>query len=517
MINRITLFVCFLVSYSINAQQNFISLHSFYKDQVFANKLEKSYNGGSFFPVSEANYNLIPAIRDSSKQYYKFTQILFKKHLIELKGEDFFLTIDPVLNIAYGKNFSDTSDNRLFQNTRGLHVEGDLFKSFSFSTTVYENQARFNAYETAYYSSVGELYPRPDSTYLTQNAVIPGSARTKPFKGDGFDYASAVGYFTYAPFKTLRISAGNNQQFVGDGHRSVLLSDNSISAPYFRIDWRISSKFSATYLRVKHLHLLRKPTSSSAESYYEQKGYSVNYFTYHANDKISVSLFESGNWNRGDSISSRSAHPLYYNPVPFVSGLALKNNNEVVSLVGLNLSYQIAEKHRLYGQFAINDFDRNKLAAQFGYRGYNYFGIRDFMFQFEYNYVAEGMYEAKNRRLNNTQYNLPLAHTKGSGFQEFIVRSNYEIKRLYIDLSIAYYITQNYSSVAHLPIYEDFNRNSNAIFYENLELGYRINRKMNLTIFGSWTYRTEENSPLQGTNAINLGIRTGLINHYKDF
>ena len=178
MINRFIFSVCFLVSCSIHAQQSFISLNSFYKDQVFANKLEKPYNGGSFFPVSEANYNLISAINDSSKQYYKFTQILFKKHLIEIKGEDFFFTIDPVLDITYGKNFSDTTDSRLFQNTRGLHVEGDLFKNFSFSTTVFENQARFNAYETAYYSSVGELYPRPDSTYLTQNAVIPGGART---------------------------------------------------------------------------------------------------------------------------------------------------------------------------------------------------------------------------------------------------------------------------------------------------------------------------------------------------
>ncbi len=498
-------------------QQNYLSIHSFYKDQLFANKLDQPYNGGSFFPVRESEYNLIPAINDSSKQYYDFTHILFQKHLIEVKGEDFYLTIDPVLDFSGGKNLEDTISRRLFQNTRGFHVEGDFFKNFSFSTTLYENQARFNSYESAYYSSMGELYPRPDSTYSTQNAVVPGSGRTKSFKGDGFDYSSAEGYFVYTPIKSLAISIGNNMQFVGDGYRSLLLSDNSFNAPYFRTDWKINSKFSFTYLRSRQLNLMRRPAFGAAESYYESKGYSVNYFTYQPTKKISISLFESGNWNRGDSLVSRNVNPLYYNPIPFVSGLALKNKNEVVSLLGLNLSYQLAKHHRVYSQFAINDYDGNKTAFQFGYRGYDYFGIGDFMLQAEYNYVANGTYETSNRRLNNIHFNLPVAHVKGNGFQEFLLRSNFEYKRAYIDLTFIYYLTSNYSSTALLPVYDVMPRSSNDILYENLEVGYRFNRKMNLMLFANWTYRAEINSALLGTNSIQVGLKTGLRNSYKDF
>ncbi len=513
----VVLFSFILFGFLAFGQQLLLPTHSFYKDQIFANKLSSPLNNGSFFPINESNYDLIPAINDSSKQYYDLTYVLFQKHLIEVKGKDFTLSIDPVLDMSMGRNLSDTVTKRLFQNTKGVHVEGRIYDNFAFSTTLYENQARFNPYENQYYTSIGEKYPQADSSYLTQNAVVPGGGRTKPFKVDAFDYASAVGYLVYAPVKSVKIIAGNNVQFIGDGHRSILLSDNSFSAPYFRVDWSFHPKFSFSYLRAKQLNLLRRPASGSVEANYETKGYSVNYFTYMPSKKLNISLFESGQWNKGDSITSHSAHPLFYNPVPIVSGLSLKNKNEVVTLLGLNIGFQLAKNHRVYGQVAMNDFNSSKIAAQIGYRGYDYFGIGDFMFQFEYNFVADQTYQADNRRLNNVHFNLPIAHVKGDGFQEFLIRTNYEYKRVYADILATYYLLSNYSNESLLPVYEVLTRNSNQIFYASTEVGIRFNRKMNLMIFGNWTYRTESNSTILGTNSFQVGIRTGLVNHYKGF
>ncbi len=513
----IVLFFLLLFCFNSFGQQSLIPLHSFYKDQVFANKLPHPLNNGSFFPINESEYNLISAINDSTKQYYNLTYVLFQKHLIEIKGDDYYLYIDPVLNMSIGRNMTDTITRNLFQNTKGVFVQGGFFENFSFGFSLFENQARFNPYENQYYSAIGERYPQADSTYLAQNAVIPGGGRTKPFKGDAFDYASSAGYFSYSPVKYIQITAGNNRQFIGDGYRSVLLSDNSFHAPYFRVDWKLHPKFRFSYYRAKQINLLRRPASGSVEANYEQKAYSVNYFTYMPNENWSFSLFESGQWSRGDSVTSTKAHPLFYNPVPFASGLILKNKNEVVSLIGLNVGYQLAKNHRLYGQFAMNDFNSNKLAGQLGYRGYNYFGIGDFMLQVEYNYVAEKTYEADNRRLNNVHFNLPVAHSKGNGFQEFLVRTNYEYKRMYVDVLSTYYLLSNYSNESLLPVYETLVKNSNQILYTSVEIGYRFNRKMNLMIFGNWTYRTETNSSLLGTNSFQVGIKTGFTNQYKDF
>lgn len=498
------------------AQQNLLSLNTFYRDQLLANKGIQPLNNGSFFPINESEYPLMSLINDSSKQYYDFTEILFKKHLIEAKGKDYYITISPAIDITKGKDLNDTLERKLFQNTRGVHAEGDLFNNFSFSTSFYENQSRNTLYESQYYNALGELYPN-GGKYKRQNAVIPGAGRTKSIEDGGFDYAYAIGYIVYRPFKQLSIRAGNNQQFIGDGYRSVLLSDNSSGAPYFRIDWAFHPKFRFTYHRARLLNLLRKPTSSSVESYYGPKGFAVNYFTYMPTEKINISLFEGTVWNKGDSIISKSCHPLYYNPIPGISGLALKDKNEVYTLLGVNAAWQIFDHHRIYTQFAFADYDFSDIAYQIGYRGYNFFGLNDLMLQVEYNYAAPNTYIAKNPRLSYSHFNLPMAHVKGAGFSELVIRANYEFKRIYASLSSNFITTKDHNDRSLLAIYDDLELSSENISYNSLELGYRFNRMMNLCVFGRFTYRTTTKENVEDAQLVEVGISTPLVNHYKDF
>ena len=511
------LIFCLVTAYVGRTQQNLLPLNSFYKDQLFTGKGSGNKPLPSFLPAVESDIDLLSAINDSAPMYYTFTHILYQKHLIEIKSEDVFLSISPAVNLAFGKDFGDTTQRSLYQNTRGIHVEGDFFKNFSFSTSFYENQSRFMRYETDYYSSAGESYVQSDSTYGAQNAVIPGAGRTKPFKTDGFDYAYATGYFVYSPTKKIHLIAGNNPQFIGAGHRSILLSDNSFNAPYLRMDWKFAQKWTFHYYRSRLLNLLRRPLGSTAENYYEAKGYSANYVTFNPTEQFSLSLFEGSIWNRGDSIASHSSHPLYYNPVPILSGLALKGKNEVVSLVGLNTHVRLTENHLLYGQLAMNDFTTEKLAFQIGYRGYHFFDLNDFMIQLEYNNVPAGMYRNENPRMNYSHYNLPLAHVKGAGFQEFIFRANYEVKHWYADLNAIVYLEKNRISNEQLSLYNLTKPTSGTVIYNRLELGYRFNRKMNLSIFSNWTFRSDSEENLPAVNAITAGIRTSLTNHYNDF
>lgn len=509
------LFICLaLLSYS---QQNSILLHSFFKDQLYNNSRSNAYNGSGFLPVMESEYNLSQAIRDSSKQYYEFSEILFKKHVIEVKGSNYFLSISPILDMIMGKDRIDTNERRLFQNTRGVIVEGDLYKNFSFSTAIYENQGRFSNYETAYYSSLGELYPNQSTgKYTTQNAVIPGGARTKPFKIDGFDYAYAVGNIIYKPHRSILLSAGNTSHFIGEGYRSLFLSDNSVPAPFIRGTFTLTKKLQFNYLRMRLMNLIRKPVSTTVEAYYETKAFSANYLTFTPTKNIAISLFEGIIWSKGDSLVSKNAHPLFYNPIPFVADLAL-SEQEINSVIGINFSYLPFRSHRIYGQFGIGNLDFKKAGYQLGYRGYNYFGLKNFMLQVEFNSIAAGMYESLNSRLNYSHYNLPLAHVKGTNFQEFVLRCNYEVKRVYLDIKSVYYSVKDFSSTALLPITKIQTNETGNIFLQQLELGYRFNKKMNFSIFGNWQYRSSMLSIDQKTSIISIGLRTGFNNHYSDF
>lgn len=506
----------FIVGFGFS-QQNSLLIHTFFKDRLFENSDSSFYLSSSFLPVFESEYNLNEHIRDSSIQYYNLTETLFKKHLFEAKGSNFYITISPVIDFSIGKDLNDTNERRLFQNTRGFFIEGDLLNNFSFSTTFFENQGRFANYESAYYSSIGELYPnQSNGIYTTQNAVIPGGGRTKAFKGDGFDYAYAVGNIVYSPNRSIILSAGNTSQFIGDGYRSILLSDNSIPAPFLRATFKISNKWEFNYLRTKLINLIRKPVSSSVEAYYETKALSVNYLTFKPTNKFAISLFEGVIWSKGDSITSKKVNPLFYNPVPIITEVSI-SEKEIYSVIGLNLGYAPFRGHRFYGQLAIGDLNSKQIAYQIGYRGYNYFNLKNFMLQLEYNNVSKDMYSASNSRLNFSHYNLPLAHIKGNSFQEFILRSNFEWKRIYVDFKSVFYLVKDYSPLDLLPVEKNVVLVTGNISIQKLEFGYRFNKKMNLTLFTSLQYRTESLNTNNTSNQIFFGLRTGINNHYNDF
>lgn len=510
------LIIFIITTFSGFSQQNLNFLSTYYIDQLYCTQRDSVYSGSSLLPITESRYNLNYIIRDSSDQYYEFTEYLFKKHLIELAGKDYYVTISPIADLSVGKDNYDTLRPKLFQNTRGILIEGDLLKNFSFCTSIFENQARFASYENNYYSSIGELYPKSNGTYLTQNAVIPGGARTKPFKTNAYDYAYSCGNISYQPRKWVSIVAGNTGHFLGDGYRSLFLSDNSVPSPFIQGNIQLSNKWEYTYLRMRLMNLIRRPVSTTVESYYETKGYSLNYLTYKFTNTFSVGILESAIWYQGDSTTSIKSPFGYYNPLPFGSNFLTKADR-INFINGINISWIASSKHRIYGQFALNNFNSKQIASQIGWRGYNLFGLKQFMLQIEHNYISENMYEGSTSRMSYSSYNMPLAHVKGNAFNELILRSNYEWKRIYTDVKFIMYILQNYSSLALLPISRAIPLENGTIYHHQIEIGYRMNRKMNLTVFGSWILRSSNLSKLEANNLLYFGIRTGINNHYKDF
>ena len=130
---------------------------------------------------------------------------LFNAHFFQFKNNDFYLAINPLLN-ANGGLIVDDSVNRIYQNTRGLELQGQIAEKVSFYSSFYENQSVVAPYLAQLYNSRGELYPQSDSTYLVQNAFIPRGARTKPFKENGYDYAFSTSYIHLNLSKFLNIS-----------------------------------------------------------------------------------------------------------------------------------------------------------------------------------------------------------------------------------------------------------------------------------------------------------------------
>lgn len=506
------LFLNLLYTYSC-AQNNLQPTNSYYRDQLYQTNRLVQYTGSNFLPVSESEYDIIHIIRDSSILYNDVAVGLLRKHMVELKGKDYQLNISALGNFSLGKDVLDTLKPKLFQNTRGIVVEGDLFKNFSFSTSFFENQARFSSFESQFIKNNGEYYTYWNG-YSQQNGVVSGGARTKPFKTDAFDYAYAIGNFIYKPIEKLSIIAGNNQQFIGAGYRSMLLSNSSCGTPYIRLDYKLNSKWTFNYLRSRYMNLVRKKTYNTVEGYYQPKGFSANYITFQPNKKLSLSFFEGGTWSMGDSLSTKAVNPLFFTPVPGIS--LLVKSNQTYSVYGLNGSYTLGRNYRFYVQMAIGR-ENQQYAAQVGVRAYDLMKLKNSLIQIEFNMASKNMYTSSNARLNYSNYNLPIAHIRGTGFKELLIRFNWEYKRYFFDLKSSNYFLSEYNSDALLPLRLANQIQRGIILNEQLEVGFRFNPKLNVNIFGSLLWRNEMFDTTKSNLIFQVGIRTGLMSQYNDY
>ena len=490
------------------SQQNYLPVESFYKDQILHAQNGQVYKGFSIFPVIESEKGL-PALYDTAEYSNYFQRALFKQHLFEVKGENYQLSVSPLFNLSAGIDLLDTGNTVLYQNTRGFIVEGDLFNNFSFSTSFYENQARFSDYQRIFYNAAGEYYPN-ETGYYQVNAVIPNAARTKPFKTLGYDYGYAIGNFVYKPTKSIVLSAGNNEQFIGSGYRSLFYSDNNAPAPYFKAVFEFLGKFRYDFHRSRLMDLYRQDFSASAEAYYRPKLFGMNILSFQVFDNLNISLFEGTVWSKSDSSGTKAVSPLFYNPVPLVS--LISDAQESFTVYGLDLSLLLNSKNRVYGQLAFSNNSVADPAFQVGYRTSELFG-QNWFIQLEYNQVVRDFYH--NATIAYSHNNLSIAHIKSDNFEEFVFRSGYRLKRLGLDVKAILYKQEN---IAHIPEDSFYGPtvayNGNTIHLQS-DLYYRFNAKTNLQIFASGVFRKDY--AVRQNLIFMAGIRTNLRNNYTDF
>jgi len=138
-----------------------------------------------------------------------FTDKLFYENLVELRhiykssgtNRKFNININPLFNIGQGKDFTDSTNSKVRNNTRGFWVRGELGKKLLFETAFIENQSFFPLYLNQVIGATG---------------VVPGQGRYKVFKVNGYDYASSYGVLHYQVSNCFSIRIGHGKQKIGN-------------------------------------------------------------------------------------------------------------------------------------------------------------------------------------------------------------------------------------------------------------------------------------------------------------
>ncbi len=149
---------------------------------------------------------------------------IFSEHLLEVKRNDFELSVDPGFDLSIGNDL--ISKKTFYTNSRGAWLRGTVGERFSFSSYFFDNQAK---------------YPSYIDSIIFKTGVVPGLARPKIFKGSK-DFSFASAHIAYSLKKYFTFQLGTDKNFIGDGYRSLLLSDYAAYYPYFKIEtniWKI--------------------------------------------------------------------------------------------------------------------------------------------------------------------------------------------------------------------------------------------------------------------------------------
>ena len=410
----------------------------------------------------------------------------------------FYLTIDPLLNIEMGK---DPEANEFYnKNTRGVMVRANVGEKFSFETSLYENQMTLPGYQKSYALSTG---------------VVPGQGRWKKFKSNqGFDFASASANVSYTPTNYINLQLGTGKNFIGDGYRSLLLSDASFNYPFWKIITTFGKKdqFQYTKLNASLSSITRREEGSTSEELFQRKTMSTHYFSWLATKWLNIGLFESTLWQTEDSNGTKPLQWQQFNPIIGINTATTGFDNVNHTLVGTNLKVKLPFKAILYNQFVYDG--SSKYGYQFGAR---YFGINNLTIQAEYNSVAKDTYSSDVSLQAYTNYNEPLTHPSGSDYNEIVGIINYKYKRVFSQIKVNQ-ITDN--SIG------SFSNSINEILYTQAHLGFLINPKNNMSIVIGVIHRSKKVTstwPINPTirtydsKYIYFGFRTNLRNLYDDF
>ncbi|NJX16064.1 gliding motility protein RemB [Tamlana crocina] len=459
---------------------------------------------------------------------------LWNEHLVQLQGENYWFTIDPIFDLQLG---SDAEIGSTYNNTRGLLVQGGLGKKLNFYTTVFESQGRFADYVNRYAESLKAWGPDP--------AIIPGRGIAKRFKTDSYDYPVAEAYLSYAPTDFMNVQFGHGKNFIGDGYRSLLLSDVVSPHPFLKLNtkfWKI--KYTNTWMWLKDVR-----DEAVADKAFLTKYMANHYLSWNVSKRLNIGLFESVLWtnsnNRGFDVN-------YLNPIVFYRAIEFETGQGAGNaLLGATAKYKFSDEVNAYGQFILDEFSlgdikggerswKNKYGYQLGVKYFNAFKVDNLLLQMEYNRIRPFTYSHNTIVLNYGHNNQSMAHLWGANFSELILIGRYRYQRWYGDAKFIFGMrgldfnngTDNFSYGG--DIYRDYNDRpfdtgvevgqgiKTNSFYANLQAGYLVNPASNLKIFTDITVRnfnpeaTTASTFENNTVWFNFGLRTDLFNWYFD-
>ncbi len=481
------------------------------------NKLQKTDLIDSVFGISSNGTN-------------SFLRNIANDNWIKLGKNKSVVTIDPYIEGSIGK--SSQKSNVLLGGAAGLRLQGVINNKLSF-------EAGWNEYSQQFPSYV-------DSLIYNKQGIVPGNNVASLYTHQRWIYGNGNFNLTYLPSKHFLVSTGFGKQFLGDGYRSLQLSDNSFSYPYLRLQarfWKITYNVLYNAYSNKYWYLVNGRSQPKYSVMHELGINFSNKFQFALYDEITAASRDT-NFHRGFDVT-------YLSPLIFLRPLEYSIGSPDNAMIGFHFKYNIHKKGFLYGQLALDDFVlhltlqnhtqhfANKYALQLGLWNNDVFGVKNLSWRLEWNGVRPYTYGhgvGDYVAINYSHYYQSITDPLAANFHEFISYFNYNNKRWYGSLETMFAIRGEGEAKPGVPAGDDIFENQNSLgangtygsfttqgdkrnyFYNQASVGYLLNPKNRLSVEANMIYRSREGTGVHQSEALfSVGIKTNLFNTYFDY
>lgn len=444
-------------------------------------------------------------------------------NFISVETKHFKGAINPAIQVRIGNEFGDNDGFKMF-NSKGFEFRGQIDKWVSFYGLFSSEQGRF---------------PNYVNDYVQKNKVVPHAGYWKEYKNGGYDYFLSKGYVTLSPSKHIQFQFGYDNNFIGNGIRSMYLSDFSNNYLFFKINtnvWRFNYQNIFAELTQYYDH--------GGDRLLDKKYMAIHHLSLNAAKWLNIGIYESVVFSRPNHFELQYLNPLIFyrsieqalgSPDNAQLGFDFKINfakhfqiYSQLMLDEMNFSqeFSVPGKSKFYGLFHPRKWWGTKFAAQFGIKYIDVFGVDHLDLQLELNMVRPYTYSHVDSVTSWTHYNQPLAHPLGANFKEIIAEIKYQpIHQLFISTRFIYNNygqntkTQNWGSEPLRP-YNDFvneygNYTGQGVkakqFYVDALITYEPWHNIFLDL--SYVYRkkkSEDPNLSMQTHFLNFGVRWSL-------
>ncbi|WP_316790840.1 gliding motility protein RemB [Pedobacter frigoris] len=451
---------------------------------------------------------------------------LFEEHLVNITHDDYTAFIDFLPDLQIGRDWKNGNNTTL--NTRGLQTGINVGDKFSIYANLFENQGKFPGYITQ---------------FIDSNQVVPGQSGGK-FDNTTKDWNYTSVLLSYTPSRFLNFTLGYDKNFIGDGYRSMLLSDVASNYSFLRVRATLGSVQYQTIFGYMFDPGAPRLTLDRRLGY-RGKWAAIHYLDWNINKRLSLGFFQAVTWADAEPEGKRGFDFNYVHPFAFLRSIESANtlSSPDKMRLGLNLKYEVLANTAFYGQFMFdefvareffkgNGFWTNKLAAQLGVRGSNLANIPNLNCLVEFNMARPYTYAHFDRVSNYAHYNQPLAHPYGANFREFLSIVNYSYKRFDFQGNVSYArygvdpnglnygkdIFKSYFS--HVSEYGNYIGQGigTDLYFAEGKIAFLMNAKYNLRFELGGVLRKETSAIATTSTAwLTIGLRSSFRNLYNDF